>query len=256
MGRVTGDPRIKIEGFEGSVEDLLLRVTRGEHDPTDVCLDAILDQGLPHLGSGEKLDLGAAAAFLVAALRLLDRKAAALLPGDGGTQPEEPAAETDPEDSAVQLVEHLMQYRGFKEAAGVLRRFEEEHRHCFARPGEDVRSPRDTGLEGVTLDDLLAALGRIWDRLDPAAPDEIAREEITVAARVRDLVQGLRQAGGESSFSAFFSGRTTRLEVVVTFLALLELIRLRRVTVRQNAAFGEIWIYLCPRGVAGDGIAG
>lgn len=234
--------------FEEAYAELLRRLE--DPEAAEAPLAPLVDRAVSAVTAGGGLDLDRAAALLVAASRLLDRRARSLLPVT--ETPAEPVSdggdETDP-DSDEELIRRLSEYRGFKEAAALLRRFEEEQARRFPSgaelPGEAL--PPAAGLEGLTLDHLIAAFQRIWDQARPEDPQEIAREEVTVAARMEAIAR--RLAGtGEATFTSLFEGQVTRREVVVTFLALLELVRLGRVGIRQESPFAEIVI--APRPVA------
>lgn len=230
-----------------AVEELLQALERGEADPAGLALAELTAEGLARLRSAEELDLEEATSFLMQAAKLLDAKARALLP----PEPQAPFKELDdPADDgdAAALVDRLLAYRGFKEAAAVLRRFEEAQWQRFPRGGIVEPAPAGLpGLEGLQLDDLLTAFQRIWEQASEAEPPrEIPREEITVAARVRAILRTLREApAGEVTFTSLFRGQATRREVIVTFLAILELVRLGRLAVRQEVSFGEILIREC-----------
>lgn len=245
---MTGSPKAGPPESHGPLDEnlqkILQQVEKGEVDPANLRLAHLTAEGLGRLRAAGELDLEAATAFLLQAARLLDLKARALLPPEpkAGAAGEGEAAE---EEGGEALVERLLAYRGFKEAADILRRFEEAQARRFP-PGwaEEAPLPAPPGLEGVSLDDLLAAFRRIWEQASDAPPPrEIPRDEITVAARVRSILRVLRQAtGGEATFTSLFRDQATRREIIVTFLAILELVRLGRIALRQEVSFGEILI--------------
>lgn len=238
-----GPPGAAPDGAD-DLGDLLQRVEKGEIDPATLSLAPVTAAGLSRLLAAAELDLDAATGFFLQAARLLDLKSRALLPPEQPAGPDE-AGEAAGEAGGEALVERLLAYRGFKEAAGVLRRFEEAQARRFPRgTTEDLPAGGPPGLAGVSLDDLLAAFQRIWEQASEVAPPhEIPREEITVGARMRLILRSLRRApDGEATFSSLFRGQATRREVIVTFLAILELVRLGRVALRQEISFGEILI--------------
>lgn len=189
------------------------------------------------------LDLERAVAILAAGARLLERRARELLPPEpGGSRPGPgDEAEAEPE-TAEELARRLSEYRSFKEAAALLRRFEELQSARFPSGGVEVPSA-GSGLEGLTLEHLVAAFQRVWEQARPEPPAAIAPEQVTVEACM-EAVLGRLAREGEQEFSALFEGRATRRQVVVTFLALLELIRLGRVRVRQERPFAPIFVSL------------
>ncbi len=236
-------PEVRLPGFEGSLETRFQQVESGALDARAVPVGAAVRQVLEHLRSERELDLEQATAFLGLMARLLDTKTRALVPSEPEAAPP-PADAGEPEGAgAEELVERLLAYRAFKEAAGLLRRYEAEQAQRFpsggAEPAEHTLRSDDVGLE-----ELLAAFQRIWERASALEPREIPRERLTVAKRMVDLVEALRAADGHLTFTALFAGEPSRREVVVTFLALLELVRQGRVRLRQEVAFGEISIRL------------
>lgn len=232
--------------FEEAYAELLRRLE--DPEAAEAPLAPLVDRAVSAVTAGGGLDLDRAAALLVTASRLLDRRVRALLPVEAAP-PESAAGEADDTDpgSDEELVRRLTEYRGFKEAAAVLRRFEEEQARRFPSGAEapGAAIPPAAGLEGLTLDHLIAAFQRIWEQARPEDPREIEREEVTVAARMEAITERLESAGA-TAFTALFAGQVTRREVVVTFLALLELVRLGRVGIRQESPFAEIIIVLRP----------
>lgn len=231
-------------GFDEALAELIRRLEEG--DPAGELLAPALERALDALDaeSAGALDLDRAAALLLAGARLLERRARALLPLESAPAP---AAEEEDEapETAEELARRLAEYRGYKEAAALLRRFEEEQARRFPSGAEPVVAGPGAGLGDLTLDHLLAAFQRIWEAAAPEVPGEIPREEVTVEMRMEALLDRLEREG-EVAFTALFDGQTTRRLVVVTFLALLELIRLGRLLARQERLFGEIFVSLKP----------
>lgn len=239
-------PSAEESAFEQAYAELLRRLE--DVDAAEAPLAPLVDRAVSALAAGGDPDLDRATALLVAGARLLERRARVLLPVEAAP-PEPPAPPEDEGDpgSDDELVRRLSEYRGFKEAAALLRRFEEDQARRFPSGAEVTGAvlPPAASLEGITLDHLITAFQRIWEQARPEEPQEIAREEITVPARMEDIARRLEDAG-EVAFTALFAGQITRREVVVTFLALLELVRLGRISVRQETPFAEITIALRP----------
>ena len=234
---------VKLARFEGPLDLLLHLIKRDEIDIYDIPISHITQQYLAYLELMRALDLEVAGEFLVMAATLMRIKAKMLLPlpavGD----------EEDEGDPREELVQRLVEYRQFKEAAGTLKLREEDRRHLFERgmvPGEDEMGPLP--LAPASLFDLLDALHRVMAR----RPGEPAVYE--VAGEVYDVEDKMsliaRQAAEQGSvdFAALLEACRARLEMIVTFMALLELIKLGRVTVVQPEAFGEIRILYRPEG--------
>lgn len=241
-------PKLELPGFSGGIDELLFLVERGEVDMASLPLSPISDRVLDWIKKG-KAPLDEAAAFLIKALILLDRKLTSILP------PEQPAAELAPppagsaegDNPAAGLAERLAAYKAFKDVASVLRRYEEEQAQRYIRQPEGLVKPAPLG---VNLEDLLSALQRVWERLPEAETKEVEGEGLTVAMCCEVILNRL-SSSGEACFSDLFAGHTTRREVVVTFLALLELFRQGLVTLRQDVPYGEIYIAVAAAEVKG-----
>jgi segregation and condensation protein A len=187
----------------------------------------------------ESLDLEVAGEWLVMAATLLEIKSRMLLP-------EEPEAEQDEEklDPRLELVERLIEYEKFKGAAEVFREREAERAKMFTRGAEqvdlDLRPRYD--LSDITAVDLLAALQRILADVDEEPVTTVARRKVSVRMRMREIWRKISEAAGQLVFEDLFDDVATRVDVVITFLALLELLKQRRLKVRQTRAFAPIHI--------------
>ena len=225
--------QLQLPVFEGPLDLLLYLIERQELDITAVSLVQVTDQYLSYLRSGEQIDATALAEFIATGARLLLLKSRALLP--------KPPVEEEPEeDLGEELVRRLREYRRFKEVAGALRDIEESGRHAYPRLAPPPSVPLPTGLDGVTLDLLLQLFQEALER-EPAAEPEgvIERQEITVEEKVAELSQAL-QRQQRVSFRKFISACRSRVEVIVAFMAVLELIKDLRLWAEQDALFGDI----------------
>jgi segregation and condensation protein A len=137
----------------------------------------------------------------------------------------------------------MAEYLRFRDAAQALRVLEDVQKQIFTRPPDVPEPSGEVLLDGVSLDDLFAAFAQVLRRTQEA-PQELPGEEFTVGQKMDTIVAALRRAGGGAAFWTLFRGSASRLEIIVTFLALLELIKLRRIRARQQEAFGEIEIVL------------
>ena len=233
--------------FAGPLDLLLQLIETNELEISAVSLVAVTDQYLKTIEALEAVDPGALADFLVVASRLLYIKSRSLLP-----QPR-PAGEDsadDEEDSADALVRQLLEYRRFKEIAAQLRQREEAGLRVYVRAAPPPAFEKKLDLGGVTLEALHAALQRVLARVpEEHAVPRLRTYTITVAEQIEAVRALLRaaQAGGDAAapgqpvrFTALLRLGGTRLEVVVTFLAVLELIKQQEITVVQEETFGEI----------------
>ena len=235
---------IKLARFEGPLDLLLHLIKRDEIDIYDIPIAHITQQYLAYLELMRILDLEVAGEFLVMAATLMRIKAKMLLPLPAvGEEGEE---EGDPRE---ELVQRLIEYRQFKEAAGTLKTREGERRLLFTRgmvPGEDEAGPMP--LAPATLFDLLDALNRVMSRLPEQTVYEVRHESYDVEEKIA-LIASLAAEQGRMTFESLLLRCRERLEMIVTFMALLELMKLGRVAVVQTEHFGEILIeYRAPEG--------
>ena len=234
--------QLQLPVFEGPLDLLLYLIEREELDITAVSLVQVTDQYLSHLRSGEQVDATALAEFIATGTRLLLLKSRALLP-----QP--PSDDEDVEELGEDLVQRLREYRRFKEAAGMLQDIEAEGRRTYPREAPPPELPLPTGLDGITLDLLAEIVREVLERQPDEAPELVVeREEVTVEEKVAELTRAL-QRQSRVSFRSFISSCRSRLEVIVAFIAVLELIKALRLEATQDAPFGDIsLVALAPAG--------
>lgn len=219
--------------FEGPLDLLLYLIEREELDITAVSLVQVTDQYLSYLHSGEQIDATALAEFIAIGARLLYLKSRALLPRP-------PADEESAEDLGEDLVQRLREYRRYKEAAGALREMEELGLRAYPRLAPPADIPLPSGLDGVTLDLLVGIVREVLERQPAEEPEGVVeRQEVSVEQKVAELSSAL-QRRTRLSFRAFISACRSRIEVIVAFLAVLELIKALRLRAEQDALFGDI----------------
>ena len=229
---------VSLPVFDGPIGLLLHLIEREELDITDVSLVAITDQYLRAIESMREIEPEALTDFLVVAARLLYIKSRMLLP-----QPDE---EEEEEDQGEALVQQLLDYRRFREAAGELRLRASIGMRTAAR-GASPQLERRMDLSALTLERLAAAARKALLALpdSPSAPT-VRAYAITVAERIEAIRERIRsQANGRGrlmAFSGLLSESGSRLEIVVTFLAVLELVKRREISAEQEETFGEIML--------------
>lgn len=232
--------KVKLDVFEGPLDLLLYLVRKDEVDIYDISIERITRQYLEYLEAMESIDVEIGGEFIVMAANLLYIKSRTLLPADLQGPEEE---EGEPEDPRWELIRQLIEYKKFKEAAGELRDREELAVKLFGRsPSAPPSDGGATLLAGeVGALDLIAAFQRVLDRLEKkkGAEREIEADRFTVSEKIEFVLKVLPESE-PLRFEELFAGQTTRSEVVATFLALLELVRLRHVLVRQEGSFGDI----------------
>ncbi len=230
------DYKVRLEVFEGPLDLLLYLIKRDEVDIYDISLERITQQYLEFMDAFKVLDLDVAGEFVVMAANLIYIKSRSLLPAS--IQP--PEEESEPEDPRWELVRQLLEYKKFKEAAQHLHTREVERESLFGRLPERPEAVAERPLGDVSVFDLINAFNGILKRIDQREDlREIFEERFTVSDKI-ELVMKLLSSGVPLQFSELFSGVASRTEIVVTFLALLELIRLKQVCAVQNEVFGEI----------------
>lgn len=228
---------VKTPVFEGPLDLLLHLIEAQDLDITAVSLVQVTDQYLAALRAADQIDLRALADFVAVGAKLLFLKSRALLPRTP-EQLSQDALET--EEIAQDLTAQLEEYRAFKQAASYLRELEEAGHRSFTRVAPPPAAWLPSGLERVTLKKLLKAFTRALERLPPEpAPQPLQRPAFNVAQRRQDVLATLRRRG-RVSFSRLIAGCKTRLEAIVTFLAVLDLLKSEDVSAEQSSAFGEI----------------
>ncbi len=249
------DYQVRLDVFEGPLDLLLFLVRKEEVEIYDLSLERLTQQYLDYLAAVPQPDLDRAGDFIALAAHLIYLKSRRLLPpeqrGAGGDDAEE-------EDPHWELIRQLVEYKKFKEAAGHLQAVEGTRRGLFPRPQgvAPEPEPEEDALSGalalgdVGVFDLLRAFQRTLKRFEAktdATKDRgavIFEENYTVAdkiERLRNLMSQAREQG--ITFTELFSDASSRVELAVTFLALLELVRLKQLRVVQPAPFEEIVIY-------------
>jgi segregation and condensation protein A len=234
--------KVNLEVFEGPLDLLLYLIKKDELDIYDIPIGRITTQYMEYLELMKILNLDIDGAFIVMASTLMVIKSRMLLPDDDRG----PVEEDDEDDPRWDLVRQLVEYKKFKDAAGFLEYLEEEQENVFTREGEHVELglQPDVGMQDVGIFDLISALNQALDRAPEEELQEIFAEQFTVAEKVDSLLQ-MTQKGKTVSLGRVFLGMRSRQEIVCTFLAVLELIKLNRLKARQDTHFDEIVIEQC-----------
>jgi segregation and condensation protein A len=238
------DYKVQFEVFEGPLDLLLYLVRKQEVDIYQVNLTKLATQFIEYVDLMRQLDLDIAGEFLVMAATLMYIKSKELLPVDQQADVEE---EEDAEDPRWELIRRLVEYKKFKDASAQMQLMERQQADIFPRQAPRIRfEAPPLGRGEASLFDLVGALNVILKRHQEADPGrEIVEDRWTVSQKI----EMLRERIGEQPrlrFADLFAGTATRMEVVVTFLAVLELVRLRQILAVQTEAFGEIEITAAP----------
>lgn len=238
--------RVQLDVFSGPMDLLLYLVRRDELDIQDITILRVTEQYIDYVKVLEQLDPNAAGDFLVMAATLIELKSRALLPSP-------PLEAVDDDDPRTPLVRQLLEYKRFKDAARRLGSAAEERSKRFKRSPADLPAE----LEGVELEeaevwDLLTAFGQVMSSIGKGAGvHEIISDDTPVALYCAEIVAALER-DGPMRFIALFEGRDSRMELIGLFLALLELIRRKRLRAEQEQAFGEIYLFLLDEPVDPD----
>jgi segregation and condensation protein A len=233
------DYAIRLPAFEGPLDLLLYLIRRSEVDIYDIPIERVTDQYIAILGSMEKLDLEVAGEFFVMAATLMYIKSRMLLPKkDQGTNEDVEDEDIDPR---WELVQQLLEYRKFKEAAEDIRKLILSSHDLIARIGpRDAVEAVERPLKPVDRVDLWntfnSVLRRLAERIDEG---QINAEQVTVADRMELVLLRIQHEEG-FLFSELFESTTTITTIVATFLAVLELTRLNKITLKQDRSFGDI----------------
>jgi segregation and condensation protein A len=233
--------KVKFEVFEGPLDLLLYLIKKEEVDIYEVNLTKLATQFLEYIETMRMLDLEIAGEFLVMAATLMYIKSRELLPRDQQVQVE---GEEEGEDPRWELIRQLVEYKKFKDAATQLQVLEWQQENVFPRqPGKpEFESETAPPKPDVSLFDLLNAVNLVLQRFAKKEdPREIFEDKWTVSEKIEHLMRKITERP-RVRFSELFAEATSRSEVVCTFLALLELIRLKQLACSQSEAFGEIEI--------------
>ena len=226
---------VQLPVFAGPLDLLLQLIEREELDITKVALAQVTDQFLAYIRVLEDLDIADLAEFLVIAARLVLIKSEALLPRPVERQPGE-------EDPGDELARQLIAYKKYKQIAGMLKEREEANLRTYLRLAPPPAVEKKLDFSRLTSLDLLEAVRRALALAPdkPALGTVVAAPRVTIRDQIRLIAGALQTQNGRASFQGLLAGAATRLEIVVTFLAVLELIKRRKIEARQLQPFGEI----------------
>jgi len=232
---------VSLKQFDGPLDLLLTLIAGAKIDIKEIFVSQITEQYLEAMSGVDELDMDSASEFLTMAATLLEIKSRALVPN---IKKQDEEAEESPEEM---LIRRLTEYKAFKEISEDMRSLEEGAKEYYTKlPEEFPLPPQEIELTGLTTKRLYAAFLRAMQRAEErdAATRPSQREIRRDVHTVRDCMSLIsrRVRSGRTSFSGLFEDANDREEVVTLFLALLELIKLNRIRVAQQANYEEIWI--------------
>lgn len=235
---------VKLEQFEGPLDLLLHLIKQYEIDIYDIPVAEITQQYMQYIHTMQQLELNIASEYLVMASTLVAIKSQMLLPKQELPDDEEEYVE-DPRD---ELMQRLIEYRKYKEAAQKLQEKEEEGTHIYTRPPvafNDLSFEKSPTVQGdLTIYDMIGALGKMLERKKWNQPldTKIQRAEISIEQRMGDVLQLVKKAKDGIAFDELFPN-PSRTHVVVTFLALLELMKEQQVYCKQTKHFDKLYLF-------------
>lgn len=226
-----------IQPFEGPLDLLLYLIKQDEVDIYDIPIAKITKQYLTYLETMEDLNLEVAGEFILMAAMLIRLKTQMLLP-----KMEEDDTETY--DPRSELVEALLEYRKYKQAAEELGERGKEWSKRFKRYdySEVVEPEVNYVLRKIDMTSLMIAFSEVMERAKTEAIHQVAADEVYIEDRIRHITE-LLSNNERLEFYKLFEDDPRRIVIVVTFAALLELVRLNQISLRQSSSFGKIWVY-------------
>jgi len=231
--------KVKLDVFEGPFDLLLAMVDKGEIDLYKVSLTQITSGFLEYIRTMEKLNIVIAGEFLLMAACLLEMKSKMLLPEKPSVEEEEDLLSVEEE-----LLERLAEYKIYKGLAQSLKERKEVFQRVYTRyKPEEALEDREIFLVEVSMKDLVSAFKRVWDEAESRGKtSEIIAESFSVKDKISEILARVSAAPEGISFDSLFT-RFAKVEIIVTFLAILELIRQKSIKILQNETFGNIYIY-------------
>jgi segregation and condensation protein A len=234
--------KVKLSNFEGPLDLLLFLIKKEEIDIYDIPIASITKQYLEYIELMRELDLEVAGEFILMAATLIRIKVRMLLPR---TPEEEEEAEEDPR---AELVRQLIEYKRFKEVAETFSEFEEKQRRMFPRVYFDwtkkyskQESVDDEFLKDVTMFDLLSAFKTVIENMPKVTTHEVGTISVTIDDQI-DFIMKRIEEKERVGFTEVMNMLKTRVIIIVTFMAILELLRTHRIRIQQASVFSEIWI--------------
>ena len=226
---------VKLAVFEGPLDLLLHLIRQNEVDITDIPIARIAEQYLATIELMQELDLDVAAEYLLMAATLAHIKSRMLLPTPPPDEAEASVDGSEPEDPRAELVRRLLEYQKYKAAAEELASRGVAGRDVFPRGGEiDVGEGGDAPLAELPVIALLEAFDKILKKRKLTISHEVTTERVSIAERINEIVDRLRERR-TARFDELFEGDQSVADLVVTFLALLEMTRLRMTRLYQSA---------------------
>lgn len=240
--------QVKLPDFEGPMDLLLHLIEKNELDIYNIPIALITQQYLDYLARADQLDIDLTSDFLVMASTLLAIKARMLLPKPVVETTEEGEEEIDPR---AELVEKLLEYKEYKERAQIFRELAEHQSQYFWREVDDAKLLKEfrpaNPVGSLSMDDLMQVFNKVLKKVEKRLDFvSVSREEITIQDKIESIEKLLRETPsgrGIAFYKLFSAHQVSKEEVIVTFLALLELMKIGKIYVKQKGMFDEIYIF-------------
>lgn len=232
------DYKIKLEVFEGPMALLMHLIETAELDIHDIPIAKVTEQYMLYLKALEEFNIEIASEFLVMAASLLQIKSRLLLP-----RPEHIADNSEEEsDPRQELIERLLEYRKFKQLASILDGMGSQRQRYYTRLPQEI-TERVLLPSGLTIHDLISALASLLtdEKVNFAL---VEHDEVSVQDKMNDIISLLIKHNGQLKFTETIIRSGTRSEMIASFLAILELMKLRRIAITQQMQFGPIYLML------------
>ena len=234
--------KVRLDIFEGPLDLLLYLIKKDEVDIYDISIERITKQYLNYVDTFKMLNIDLASEFIVMAANLMYIKSRTLLP----RQEQPPEEDIDEDDPRWELIRQLIEYKKFKDAAGFLSAKAVEQEDFFANTPESVLVDKEKAeslpLPDANIFDLIRAFQGVIQRFEESEDlGDIVDDRFTVADKIENLLN-FTKPGERKQFSSLFDGATTRSEIIVTFLAVLELMKMNQFKIIQSELLGDIQI--------------
>jgi len=248
IGDIVMEYKVILESFEGPLDLLYHLIEKNKVDIYDIPISQIAAQYIQYLQSMKSVDLEVTSEFLVMAATLLEIKSKMLLPTKEDLDGEQ--LEIDEVDPREELIRRLIEYKKFKDLAEELKLKEEIQKKIFYKPREEMEEltyDDEPVLEGLSLENLIEIFSKVMIKNNIREKEinirEIERDEITIEESMKKVIETIYR-DKEVKFQSLLEGNITKSRIVATFLAILELIKLKSIIISQGNNFDEIIVRL------------
>ncbi len=237
--------KVHLESFEGPLDLLLHLIEKNRIDIYDIPIALLTEQYMDYLAKFKQFNIDIASEFLVMAATLLHIKSKILLPD---TKIEETNTDEEELDPRKELVERLLEYRRYKEVSTLLTEMADEAGQRYFRKST-LQPPKHLAPKGLDINLLWQAFKDVLEGQIESEPlvANVSREQFTIEDKIASLLKLLEENDGNICFNTAFSGKTSKTsksELITTFLAMLELIKVKRIAVYQTGLFSPIYLKL------------